>query len=126
MNISKASEVAGVSADTLRYYEKIGLIPAVDRDRNGNRNYQEEDLKWIEFAKCMRTAGLSINVLSEYLHLFKEGDSTIEERYNLLQEQRSELQQRIGQMQQTLDRLDQKILNYDSQLGKRENTLLQK
>lgn len=126
MNISKASEVAGVSADTLRYYEKIGLIPAVDRDRNGNRNYKEEDFKWIEFAKRMRTAGLSINVLSEYLHLFKEGDSTIEERYTLLQEQRSELQERIGQMQKTLDRLDQKILNYDSQLVKRENTLAKK
>ncbi|MBM6613535.1 MerR family transcriptional regulator [Desemzia sp. RIT804] len=126
MNIAKASQISGVSPDTLRYYEKIGLVPSVERTKNGNRNYGEDDLKWIEFSKCMRTAGLSINVLTEYLRLFKEGDSTLENRYALLQEQRIELQQRIDQMQETLERLNQKIENYDTQLLKKEKALVNK
>lgn len=126
MNISQASQISGVSPDTLRYYEKIGLIPTVERTDSGNRDYKEEDFKWIEFAKCMRTAGLSINVLTEYLRLFKQGDKTVNDRYTLLQEQRSELQQRINQMQTTLGQLDQKIVNYDTQLLKKEHELIKK
>ena len=66
MNIKKVSELSGASADTIRYYEKIGLIPAVKRNKNGVREFDEDDLQWIIFARQMRNAGLSIDGLSHY------------------------------------------------------------
>lgn len=84
MTIAEVCERFELTQDTLRYYEKIGLIPTIQRKASGIRNYTEEDCKWIEFIKCMRSAGLSIDFLSEYVKLFKEGDSTLEKRRSLL------------------------------------------
>lgn len=92
MNIKQASQVSGVSADTIRYYEKIGLIHPVKRLDNGNRSFDEEDLKWIGFAKQMRSAGMSITVLTKYLELFREGEQTVPDRKLLLKSQIKELQ----------------------------------
>ena len=72
MTITEVSKKCDISADTIRYYEKIGLIPPINRNKNGIRNFTEEDCKWIEFAKCMRNAGLSIDALSQYLVLFQK------------------------------------------------------
>lgn len=87
MNIKKVSELSGVSADTIRYYEKIGLIPPVKRNKNGVREFDDDDLKWITFTRQMRNAGLSIDGLSHYLALFEEGRGTVPERKQLLAEQ---------------------------------------
>lgn len=116
MNIKEASEKTGVSADTIRYYERIGLIPPVNRNENGIRKFDEEDLRWIQFSRHMRHAGLSIEMLIDYLALFREGDHTVEARVELLKEQRVHLQNRIDMMQEALDRLDFKINNYDTHL----------
>lgn len=113
MTIAEASRKYGLSADTLRYYERIGLIPSVNRKKNGIRDYGEDDCRWIEFAKCMRGAGLPIEVLIEYLALFQMGDSTLEARKELLVEQRAQLQAKIEELQDTLKRLDGKIENYE-------------
>jgi Predicted transcriptional regulators len=117
MTIAEVSRKYGMPEDTLRYYERIGLIPPVHRTRGGIRDYNDEDCLWVEFARCMRTAGLSIEVLIEYLRMFQEGDSTIAARKELLIEQRSLLKNRIDEMSKTLERLDYKIENYDK-LGK--------
>jgi MerR family transcriptional regulator, aldehyde-responsive regulator len=114
MTIAEVCERFGLSQDTMRYYEKIGLIPTVQRKASGIRNYTEEDCKWIEFIKCMRSAGLTIEFLSEYVKLFKEGDSTLDKRRNLLIEQRNHLNERMIEMQATLDRLDRKVERYDN------------
>lgn len=106
MKISEVSKKFGISADTLCYYERIGLIPPVGRDEQGIRDYTEEDCEWISFIKCMRTAGLSIKTLIEYVTMFQQGDSTIRGRKNLLIEQRRQLAERIEEMKQTLERLD--------------------
>lgn len=116
MNIKEASEKTGVSADTIRYYERIGLIPPVNRNENGIRKFDEEDLRWIQFSRHMRHAGLSIEMLIDYLALFREGEHTVEARVELLKEQRVHLQNRIDMMQEALDRLDFKINNYDTHL----------
>lgn len=116
MNIKEASKKTGVSADTIRYYERIGLIPSVNRNENGIRKFDEEDLRWIQFSRHMRHAGLSIEMLIDYLALFREGDHTVEARVELLKEQRVHLQNRIDMMQEALDRLDFKINNYDTHL----------
>ena len=114
MTIAEVCTRFDLSQDTLRYYEKIGLIPSIQRKSSGIRNYSEEDCKWIEFIKCMRSAGLSIEFLSEYVRLFKEGDTTLEKRRTLLIEQRRLLRDKMEEMQTTLDRLDRKVERYDS------------
>lgn len=116
MRISKVSEKFDLSPDTLRYYERIGLIPDVKRNGSGNRDYTEKDCKWVEFVKCMRNAGLSIEVLVEYLDLVQQGESTIEDRKKLLIEQRDQLIKKIEDMKKTLDRLNYKIEIYEREL----------
>ena len=80
MTIKEVSELCNLSADTLRYYEKVGMIPPIGRTAGGIRNYSDSDVQWIELAKCMRSAGLPVEVMTKYLELYREGDSTIEAR----------------------------------------------
>ena len=88
MTIAEVSRQFGITPDTLRYYERIGLIPPVPRTKSGIRDYDQTSCSWIEFIKCMRAAGLQIEALIEYVALFQQGDSTIGARKALLLEQR--------------------------------------
>ncbi len=123
MTIAEVCQRFELSHNTLRYYEKIGLIPTIQRKASGIRDYTEEDCKWIEFIKCMRSAGLTIEFLSEYVKLFKEGDSTLDKRRSLLIEQRNYLKKRMFEMQVTLDRLDLKVERYDTLVREKEKDL---
>ena len=125
MMIAEVSKKYELTQDTLRYYERIGLIPNVNRNRSGIRDYTEEDCKWIEFVKCMRNAGLQIEVLIKYLNLFQQGDDTHDERRELLVKQRDMLTKKMDEMQVTLDRLNYKIENYDQKMTAKELKLLQ-
>lgn len=123
MIIAKVCKLYDISADTLRYYERIGLIPPVTRGKNGMRDYQESDLGWVEFIKCMRSAGISIEALIEYVAMFQKGSSTSAARKELLMEERDKLANRIKEMQTTLVRLNTKIEDYDKNVLKHEETL---
>ena len=112
MTISEVSKKYDISTDTLRYYERIGLLPPVPRTKSGLRDYDENSCKSVEFIKCMRNAGLPIEALIEYMTLFKEGDSTAEARMAILIEQREALISRIEEMRSTLSRLDRKFEIY--------------
>lgn len=120
MTITEVSQKYDITADTLRYYERIGLIPPVNRTASGIREYTEEDCSWVQFMKCMRGAGLSIEVLIEYITLFQQGNSTIKARKELLIDQRSRLAKKIKEMGQTLDRLDKKIDGYEERMLAKE------
>ncbi|TSB47424.1 MerR family transcriptional regulator [Alkalicoccobacillus porphyridii] len=124
MNIKAVSEKTGVSADTIRYYERIGLIPTVKRNINGVRVFDDEDIRWIEFSRHMRDAGLSIEALIEYISLFKDSDdSTIPARLDILNGQLEDLQHRIDTMQRAVDRLKFKVHNYESHMVPTEKGL---
>lgn len=125
MKISEISKKYDISPDTLRYYEKVGLLPNVKKNSSGIREYSETDCGWIEFIKCMRGAGLSIEVLARYIELFYEGDSTKEERKNILIEERAKLIEKRDAIQATIERLDYKIKAYDKTIVKKEKELLQ-
>lgn len=116
MTIAEVSRKFGLSADTLRYYERIGLIPAVPRAKNGIRDYDENSCRWIELMKCLQAAGVRIETLVEYVALFEQGDETADARKALLEEQRDRLTAHIAQMQQSLDRLSSKIEHDDELL----------
>lgn len=113
MTIAEVSKQFDISADTLRYYERIGLIPPVPRTAGGIRDYDEASCKWIELMKHLRAAGVQIEALVEYTALVQQGDETQAQRKNLLMEQRKKLEARIAEMQQSLERLDKRLEWYD-------------
>jgi DNA-binding transcriptional MerR regulator len=123
MKIAEVSERYNVTPDTLRYYERIGLLMPVARNDSGIRDYCENDIHRLEFIKCMRRAGLPIDMLIEYIHLLDQGDETIGARNMLLQEQRILLQARIHEMQETLKVLDFKINLYSEAEKAKEKEL---
>ena len=125
MKIAEVSVQHGISSDTLRYYERIGLIPPVNRNGSGIRDYNELDIRRVEFAKCMRSAGLPVEVLIEYMDLVQQGDRTIEARKEILKEQRELLVSRMQEMQKTLDILDHKIDVYENAVLKKEKEITQ-
>ena len=116
MTIAEVSKKYDISADTLRYYERIGLIPPVPRTKSGIRDYDEVSCGWIELMKCMRAAGVQIEALIEYVALFQQGDSTVDARKAILIEQRDQLVERMADMQRSLDRLNYKIERYEQGL----------
>ena len=124
MKIAEVSEQYGISADTLRYYERVGLIPPVHRNEGGIRDYNELDLRRVDFIKCMRSAGLPIEVLIEYVGLVQRGDKTIEARKEILIEQREILVAKMKEMQKTLDVLDHKIEVYENAVLKKEKQMI--
>ena len=123
MTIAEVSRKYEISADTLRYYERIGLVPPVPRSKSGIRDYDEASCGWVELMKCMRSAGVQIEALIEYVALFQQGDETIGARKALLIEQRDQLVERMAEMQRSLDRLNDKIERYDQGLMTKEHLL---
>ena len=107
MTIAEVSKKYGLTADTLRYYERVGLIPKVNRNKNGIRNYTEQDCRNVEFVT-----------------LLQQGDETVEARRDILIEQRKELVKKMKEIKTTIDRLDYKIDRYES-LVKKESELKQ-
>ena len=119
MRIAEVVEEYGLSADTLRYYERIGLLRPVRRNASDVRDYGEEDCVRISFVKRMRGANVSIEALIEYMQLFDEGDSTLEARRQILIEQRDAARERLQRIQAGLDRLDYKIAHYDELIAQK-------
>lgn len=124
MRISKVSEQCGISSDTLRYYERIGLIPPVNRNESGIRDYNELDVRRVEFIMCMRSAGLPIETLIEYYGLVQQGDETNEARKEILIAQREQLVAKMEEIQKTLDLLDYKISVYEHAVLEKENEMV--
>ena len=116
MTIKEVCEKYGITPDTLRYYERVGVIPTVARTKGGIRDYSEEDIRWVENAICMRSAGLPVEMLIEYVRLFHEGDSTFKARRDLLAEAREEIAAQLAKYQATMDKLNYKISRYDEAL----------
>ena len=113
MTIKEVCEKYDITADTLRYYERVGVIPTVSRTKGGIRNYTEEDIAWVENAICMRSAGVPVEMLIEYVRLFQEGDGTFKARRDLLAEARADIQEQLDRITETARLLDYKISRYD-------------
>ena len=123
MTIGEVSRKYDISADTLRYYERIGLIPPVPRTWGGLRDDGAESCGWIQLMTGMRAAGVQIEALIEYVDLFQQGDATLDARKALLVEQRDQLVSRMAEMQASLDLLNQKIDRYEQGMMTAEQQL---
>lgn len=115
--IQQVAERTGVSAHTLRYYEKIGLLEPIGRHENGHRRYIEADLGWIHFLKLLRATGMPIQQMQQFMEFAREGDNTIPDRIEVLTEHRRELSHHIAELQDHLAHLDNKITYYNSLMG---------
>ncbi|MEC0173101.1 MerR family transcriptional regulator [Paenibacillus graminis] len=123
MNITQVAKLFDLSPATLRYYESIGLFPPVNRKESGVRDYNEEDIKWVDFIKCMRDSGLTIEALIEYTSLFASGDHSLEARKQILVDEREKLIQKRKELDESISRLAVKIKDYDGKLFERERKL---
>ena len=123
MKIAEVSKRYGVSTDTLRYYERIGLLRHVPRNRGGIRDYDEASCNAVEFVKCMRDAGMSIESLVEYMELIEQGDETRAARKELLARQSIAIRERIADLERALERLEYKIDHYDDIMADSERAL---
>ena len=113
MTISEVSELTGLSKDTLRYYEKIGIIPEIGRSKSGIRNYNEYNLKCIEFSKSMRDLGISLDSIIKYIKLSKKGKNTLNERKSILINERDLMQKHFNEMKIRLEKLNKKLEEKD-------------
>ncbi|MCD8016975.1 MAG: MerR family transcriptional regulator [Oscillospiraceae bacterium] len=112
MTIKEVSTLYGLTEDTLRYYERVGVVPSVARTAGGRRDYTEEDTAWVELACCLRSASLPVAVIAEYVRLTQQGDGTIGARLELLEGQREKLLLQRRKLDAALERLDYKIERY--------------
>lgn len=110
--IQQAAEEMDVSAHTLRYYEKIGLLQSIQRAENGRRIYSETDLAWVYWLKLLRSSGMSINTIKQYVEITRAGDNAIDERCEILEKHRNHLRAKIKQFQGYLEKIEQKVEFY--------------
>ncbi|MBY4955532.1 MerR family transcriptional regulator [Streptococcus suis] len=113
--MKEVAEELGLSHDTIRYYERIGLLQ-VPRDKNGYRQFDQQSIDWLFLVKMLRKSGMSIESLVDYVGLVRQGDSTIAARKAILQEQEERLKEQIAQQESVLEMLSHKVATYDSQL----------
>ena len=112
--VGEMARLLEVPASTLRYYDKEGLLPFVERSSGGIRMFQEADLEWLQVIHCMKKAGMSIRDIRHYIELAQQGDDTIEARLQMFRHQRDVLKQQIAEMQHTLDTVEYKCWFYEA------------
>lgn len=113
MTIQQVCNRYGLTPDTLRYYEKIGVIPQVHRSASGIRDYDEQDIGWVENAVCLRSAGVPVEKIAEYVQLYQAGDETFAQRRDLLAQVLTDLTAQRKQLDAAMSRLAYKIGRYD-------------
>ena len=106
--VGEMAKKLDVPASTLRYYDKEGLLPFVERSSGGIRVFTEKDFEWLRIIECLKKTGMSLKDIREYIELAMQGDETIARRLELFRKQRTVLEARMAELQQTMDTLDYK------------------
>lgn len=114
MTIKQVCQRYGLTQDTLRYYEKIGVIPPVHRSASGIRDYDEHDLGWVENAVCLRSAGVPVESIAEYEKLYQAGDETFAARRDLLSHVLADLTEQRSQLDAAIQKLTYKVSRYEA------------
>ena len=126
--IQEVSEKTGLTAHTLRYYEKEGLLPGVERTQGGFRQYSDEDLERLFHICCLKSTGMSIQEIARFVRLSREGEHTLAERVELLRAHRDQMQAKMAEMQKYMDTINwklnfftEKLKEYESRMCKKAN-----
>ncbi|AIQ55705.1 MerR family transcriptional regulator [Paenibacillus borealis] len=111
-SIKEASERLGCPAHKIRYYEKEGLLPYIQRDEHGNRQFEQEHLDWMRLMSCFRATGMKVATLKHMVRLALDGDSTIPQRKMILHQYKEDLQRRQSELAEALEAVDNKLVIY--------------
>lgn len=111
--IKEVTERTGISAHTLRFYEKEGVMPFVARDGNGNREFADQDLEWIDFVLCLRSTGMPLADIKRYLELYKKGDGTIRARKEMMYNHKTKIEKQMIELYGCLEKINYKLALYD-------------
>ena len=111
-SIGQAAKITGLSTHTLRYYEKEGLLPFVQKSRSGLRIFQESDIGWINMIECLKGVGMSLKGIKQYIDWYQEGDSTLEKRLQMFTSQKQNLLQQMEQLGHHMEKINYKINLY--------------
>jgi len=112
LSIQQTAERMGVTTSTLRYYEEIGILPGIQRNGSGHRFYEEQDLGWISWIKLLRSSGMPIETIREFVELTQSGSDSIPARCEILDSHRQKIRGRINELEGFLARLDDKLQFY--------------
>lgn len=112
--VGEMAKMLGVPASTLRYYDKEGLLPFVERSAGGIRMFRESDLEWLRVIGCMKKAGMSLRDIRQYMELVIQGDDTIDARLEIFRRQRKTLETQMAELQHTMDMVDYKCWYYET------------
>ncbi|WP_138753563.1 MerR family transcriptional regulator [Paenibacillus sinopodophylli] len=118
-SISEIEEITGLTASTLRYYEQEGILPNVNRNSRGRREYTDEVLNWLELVVALKDTGMSIEEIKDYTTLIRQGDETLNARRNFLSEHKVKVEKRVAQTQFHLEKIIRKIAIYDILMHKK-------
>lgn len=111
--VGEMARFLNVSASTLRYYDKEGLLPFVERSNSGIRMFSDKDYEWLKIIECLKKSGLSIKEIRSYIDMTKRGDDSLEERLQLFEERKKDVERQMRELQETLDLLKYKCWYYE-------------
>ena len=114
--VGEMAKLLGITASTLRYYDKEGLLPFVERSSGGIRMFQESDFEWLQVIGCMKKAGMSIKDIRQYIEMALQGDDTIGLRLAMFRHQQEALKQQMEELQRTMQMVDYKCWYYETAL----------
>ncbi len=117
-SIQTIAKLMGINPSTLRYYDSMGLLPNIEKSKNGTRIFKDKDIEWLITIECLKTSGMKINDICKYIELLQQGDSTIEERYNMFLSLRKDIKNKIADLNKALHKLDYKCEFYKLALEK--------
>ena len=112
-SIGQVAKKTGLTAHTLRYYEKEGLLPFVKKNSSGLRVFSDNDIGWLVMIECLKGTGMPLKGIKQYIDWFIEGDSTLEKRLQMFKEQKQKLQEQMAQLQKHMEKIDYKIHLYE-------------
>lgn len=112
--VGEMAKLLGVAASTLRYYDKEGLLPFVERSSGGIRMFRESDIEWLQVIGCMKKAGMSIKDIRQYIEMALQGDDTIDLRLAMFRRQQEVLKQQMEELQHTMEMVDYKCWYYET------------
>ncbi len=108
-SIGQAAKISGLTAHTLRFYEKEGLLPFVQKTSSGLRVFSDNDIGWLEMIECLKGVGMPLKDIKQYIDWFREGDSTLPQRLEMFEQQRERLEAQMAQLQKYMNKINYKI-----------------
>lgn len=112
-SVGKMAQMMGVAPSTLRYYDKEGLMPFIERTNGGRRVFRDKDVEWLNIIACLKSTGMSVADIKTFIDMTLAGDQTIEERLRMFERQRETVRTKLAELQNTLDILDYKCWYYE-------------